>query len=189
MEEVIENTVEAMDEVKSFRQDTDVKMKLYFIAEDMPRFFPMDMEVELNAAAAFDRVDNEMVTLMDIDFTGADSDSFAMDLESYLVDDVMYLMIDYPVVYPMWTKSEMQGIFPQQMYNFQILTEFLQMAGVEVMGTERKEGINCYVLEITPDVGQIFLSLMLPAVEYDTGYPESDLEIIGEIFSDFSIKL
>ena len=187
--EVIDNMVSAMGEVETFRQDTDVTMQLYFMAEDMPSFFPLDIDVELNAVTAHDLVNNEMETVMDLVITGADDDSLKMDMALYIVDMTMYMMVDLPIVSPMWTKSEMPDMFMQQTDNFQILTELLQMAGMEITGTERKEGVNCYVLEATPDIGEMFKSLMLPAGGYDTGYPESDLEVIDEIFSNFSVKL
>jgi hypothetical protein len=98
-------------------------------------------------------------------------------------------MVDFPIISPMWTKSEIPGEYTKLMDSSQILTGVLQMVGMEITGTERKEGVNCYVLEITPDISQIFSSLMEVAGEYDAGYPESDLEVIDEIFSDFSVKL
>ena len=39
-EEIMDNVVKAMDEVESYQQDTNMTMKLYFMAEDMPNFSP-----------------------------------------------------------------------------------------------------------------------------------------------------
>ena len=187
--EIIDNMVKAMDEVETYRQDTDVTMQLYFMAEDVPSFSPLDIDVELNAVTAHDLVNNNMETVMDVVIAGADDDSIKVEIATYLIDMTMYVMVDFPIVSPMWTKSEIPGMYTQQIDNFQTLAEVLQMAGMEITGTERKEGINCYVLELTPDISQIFNSLMGLAGEYDAEYSESDLEVIDEIFSDFSVKI
>ena len=187
--EVEDNMVKAMGEVETYRQDTDMTLQLYFMAEDMPSFFPLDIDVELNAVTAHDLVNNEMETVMDLVITGADDDSLKMDMALYIVDMTMYMMVDLPIVSPMWTKSEMPDMFMQQTDNFQILTELLQMAGMEITGTERKEGVNCYVLEVTPDINQVLESLMGLTDGYDAGYYESDWERVDEIFSDFSVKI
>ena len=187
--EIIDNMMEAMGEVETYRQDTDMAMQLYFMAEDTPSYFPLDIDVELNAVTAHDVVNNNMETVMDVVIVGADDDSLKMEIATYLIDTTMYVMVDFPIISPMWTKSEIPGMYTPQMDNSQILTEVLQMAGMEITDTERKEGINCYVLEITPDIGQIFKSLILPAEEYDAGITETEWEIIDEIFNDFSVKI
>lgn len=188
-EEVMEKVVEAMNEVDTYQQDTDVTMQLYLMAEDTPSFFPLDINIELNAETAHDLVNNDMETVIDIVITGEDDDSIKMNMALYIVDETMYVMVDLPVISPMWTKSSLPGMFFQQMGDYQTLMEILQMAGLEVTGAERKEGVNCYVLEITPDISQIFRSLMLPADAFDDAYLESDLEVIDEIFQDFSVKM
>ena len=187
--EVIDNVVEAMGEVESYRQDTDITMQLYFMAEDMPSFFPLDMDLEMNMETACDLVNNETEAIIDMKIAGADDDSLEMDFALYIVDDTMYVMMDYPIISPMWMKSDIPWMYAQQMNDHKVLMEVLQRAGIEVAGTERKEGTNCYVLEVTPDIGQILESLIGQLGVYDGGYSESDLEMIDEIFQDFSVKL
>ena len=104
-----------------------------------------------------------METIMDVIVAGAEKDSVKMEVALYIVDMTMYIMIDFPVLSPMWMKSAIPGIYTQQMDYLQIPINVLQMAGIEIAGTERKEGINCYVLEVTPDITEIFKALMLPA--------------------------
>jgi len=189
VDEVIDNMVEAMGEVESFRNDTEVKIQLYFMAEDMPGFFPLDLDLELNAAGAHDLVNHEMETVMNLLVTGADDDSLKMDMSVYMVDEEMYVMMDYPVISPMWIKSEIPGTYMQETDDFGVFVKLFQFMGMEITGRERKEGVNCYVLEAKPDIRRLFASFLLPAGDYDTGYNESDWEIIEEIFQDFSVKL
>ena len=63
---MIDNIVEAMEEVESYRQDTEMTMQLYLMAEDTPSYFPLDMDIELNAETTHDLVNNKMKTIMDI---------------------------------------------------------------------------------------------------------------------------
>ena len=78
-----------------------------------------------------------------------------MDMALYIVDRTMYFMVDLPVISPMWMKDDIPGMFSQQMDDYQILMGLLQIADMEMTGTERKEGVNCYVLETTPDIVEI----------------------------------
>jgi hypothetical protein len=189
VDDVIDSMVEAMGQVESFRHDAEIKMQLYFMAEDMPVFFPLDIDMDLNAVGAHDLVNHEMETVMNLVVTGADNDSLKMDVSFYIIEDEMYVMFDYPVLSPMWMKSEIPGTYMQEIDDLGVFIELFQLLDMEITGTERKEGVNCYVLEARPDISRMFASFLLPADEYNTGYSEADWEIIEEIFRDFSMKL
>lgn len=189
VDDVIDSMVEAMGQVESFRYDTEIKMQLYFMAEDMPGFFPLDIDIDLNAVGAHDLVNYEMETVMNLLVTGADNDSLKMDVSFYIVDEEIYVMVDYPVISPMWMKSPIPRTYTQQMDSLQVLMGMLRLADIEITGTERKDGVSCYVLEIEPDISRIFTSVMLSTQDYDTGDYESDLETIEKVFKDFSVKL
>lgn len=187
--EVIDNVVIAMNEVETFQQDTDVTMQLYFMAEDMPSFFPLDIDIDLNAVTAHDLVNQAMKTAIELVVTGADEDSIKVEMELYTLDGNIYVMMDYPILSPMWNKSEIPEMLTQQMDASRILTELLQRMDMEVTGTESKEGVNCYVLEAAPDIGRIIESLAGLAGEYDPGLSDSDREMIDRIFQDFTVKV
>lgn len=187
--EVIDNVIDAMSEVETYQQDMDIALQLYFMAEDMPSFFPLDIDIDLNAVTAHDLVNQAMKTAIELVVTGADEDSIKVEMELYTLDGNIYVMMDYPILSPMWNKSEIPEMLTQQMDASRILTELLQRMDMEVTGTESREGVNCYVLEAAPDIGRIIESLAGLAGEYDPGLSDSDREMIDRIFQDFTVKV
>jgi len=102
----------------------------------------------------------------------------------YLIGDMFYWM-DFRETDPMWTKSEMPEEYWEEMRQVEPQIELLEAAQVEVIGSERIGGIDCYVLEVTPDLEQLNqLSLRLAYQEAQ----DVTEEFLQEIFRSFSVK-
>ncbi len=77
-----------------------------------------------------------------------------------------------------WEESQQMGWGESQI-------ELLEAAQVEVISSERVDGIDCYVLEVTPDLEQLWqLSNHLHFDEV----PDVTEEYLQEIFRSFSVK-
>ncbi len=63
--------------------------------------------------------------------------------------------------------------------------ELLEAAQVEVIGSERVGGIDCYVLEVTPDLEQLWQ--LSNHLHFDEA-PDVTEEYLQEIFRSFSVK-
>jgi hypothetical protein len=88
-----------------------------------------------------------------------------MKVEMYVIDGMMYAKPEASGEEPMWIKSKapaeawgsLSGV--SGLNNYQAL---LQTAQVEVIGSDRVEGIDCYVLKLTPEMGELYQTAMDP---------------------------
>ena len=131
----------------------------------------------------------------------------------YLVDNTFYMMTDALGMGPMWMKleitemeelTEMEGMeeLPEEYldpaYLLELQTEFqaefLEALDIEVTGSARVGGIDCYVLESNPDMERLWQVVM---EMYETmGLDMSDMADMpedveyrhDEMFNSFSVK-
>ncbi len=111
-----------------------------------------------------------------------------MGMEMYVIGDMMYMLGEIPGMEPTWTKSEMPEEYWEEMSQVEPQIELLEVAQVEVIGSERVGGIDCYVLEVTPDLEQLW-QLFMQQVEMAGGEaPAFTEELLEEMFRNFSVK-
>ena len=125
-------------------------------------------------------------------------DEMDMEMEMYLVDNTFYMMMDIPLMgpEPTWMKFEMPGEMPGVYWDptdlMELQTEFLEALEFEVTGSEIVSGVDCYVMEVTADIGQLW-ELVMQQVE-ETGMGMEDIleefeEMLGDIIRDYSMKM
>ena len=65
----------------------------------------------------------------------------------------------------------------------------LEAADIEVLKEARRENIRCYVVQITPDLAELF-QLLMNQMQASLGeISSSELEQISQMFHDFSVKM
>jgi outer membrane lipoprotein-sorting protein len=96
-----------------------------------------------------------------------------MEMEMYLINSTMYtkMNLGMPGLPPQWTKREMpvgyeeswasQNQLEQQM-------ELLNISEVELLADEEVNGVDCYVLEIVPDMEKFWNSTMAVVMDRST---------------------
>jgi hypothetical protein len=116
-------------------------------------------------------------------------------MEAYLIDGIGYLMTDDPETGRVWEKEEITEADWEEaiaMINLsEIQAEVMETAEVEVIGSERVSGVDCYVLQITPDMEQLWETAMeqeTPGLEEETALLELIEGMPIEIFQDLSVK-
>ena len=165
-EEVIEGLVDTHLDVKSYEMEGKavLKMELDIPEEEKSLGIPMDVDVEIDIKSSFDAAGEEMMMSMDIGMDMVGEATIKMAMEMYLVDAWMYMMVDAPMTSPQWTKTEMSyGEFLEEMESIDFTEtqmEFLKSGEITITGVEKIDGIDCYVLEIIPDMGKLWEILM-----------------------------
>jgi outer membrane lipoprotein-sorting protein len=164
-EEIIEKLVGVQADVKSYEMEGNMDMKMVLdIPEEEMAGVPANVDVLVDINGAFDANDEEMMMAMDIDLGMAEEATIKMAAEFYLIDDWMYVMIDAPMMNPQWMKTEVSysEAFEEMisMDFTQTQTEFLQSSDIVVTGKETLDGIECYVLEVSPDMSKLWEILM-----------------------------
>jgi len=111
----------------------------------------------------------------------------------YNVDGMMFVMPQAPGDEPRWATQELSADIWEAMTGISSLTkykELLKTAQVDVIGSEKVKGADCYVLQLTPDIGQLYQIIMDPAGGGGTGGILSSVpeEFLQEIIRSFSVK-
>ena len=188
-EEIIDNVIEAMGSAETCRAEGDMTMQLYFMAEEMPNFFPLDIEITADVDATYDIGDKEMEITGEVGFAGPDEEPIEIEMAMYLADEVIYIMYDVPIISPYWMKSGLPPGFERMIIKGIEQGAILNMGDVVVVGEERKEGNNCYLLQIDIDLKKIIGQLLLPA-QYSSGdMLEDELGELDQISSDITVKI
>jgi hypothetical protein len=146
----------------------------------------------MEMTGAFDNKEKKMSMVMDMNMAAPDEEPMKMAMEMYYVDGWMYAMIDIPLMSPQWMKSEvpyadvmgeMEGIdFSQSML------DMLTAAEAVVTGMETVEGMDCYVIELTPDMQKFWDMAMQQTQMTGDEMPELPVDVLEEMMRDVSVK-
>ena len=195
-EEIIDGVIEAMDDIRT--QEFDIDMTLDMAGEAEDEAFEMTMEMSMSGAV--DIVNRQMRMEMAMNMAMPEEGEMDMGVEMYLLDDEVYMTMDVPGMDPAWMKSELTEEQWEEMMEVINLAdsqlEILELANVSVAGIEEIKGVECYVLQLTPNAEQLWNlaqeQMQLPGQEFP-GFSEFlDEDVIEqrllEIFKSFSVK-
>jgi hypothetical protein len=187
--EIIDSVIEAMGSVETCRMEGDMTVQLYFMAEEMPSFFPLDMEMTANAEAECDLVSEEIKIAGEFGFAGPDEEPIKVEVAMYLMDEEIYLMYDMPIISPYWMKSALPPAFENMIAQGRKLRGISAVGDFEVIGRERKEGTNCYLLQINTDLKEIIQSILQAAQYPFGGMGEGELAQLEKINNDIMVRV
>jgi hypothetical protein len=189
-QEIADGVIESLDDTRTYQFDMDMTMDIAGEAEGES----IEMIMEMDSSGAFDLDDRQM--MMDITMIVAvpEEDEMEMGMEMYLVDDMMHIMMEIPFVGAMWMKAEVPAESWQEvsgeMNQIESLVGMLSTAQVKVTGSEIVGGTDCYVVELTPDVEQLWQMAMQQVQQAGeiAEFPDVTEELLSEMFRDFSVK-
>jgi len=188
-EEIVDGVVEAWPSVKTQEFDMDMAMDMTGEAEGES----LEMTMEMSFSGALDVTNKELRADISMDMNVPGEEAMVVAMTLYVVDGTGYVMMDIPEMGPMWMKTDLAaanwGEISEGLAQTDSQIELLKTAQVEVVGSEKVEGVDCYVLQLIPaDMEQLWQTLMEGAEVADTGMPDVAEEFIQEMFRDFSVK-
>ncbi|MBA7560850.1 hypothetical protein ES708_02481 [subsurface metagenome] len=188
-QEIINGVFESLDDISTYQFDMDMAMEAAGEAEG--EAFEMTMTMGFSGALDLENRQMRADTTMSMALPG--EDEMEMGMEMYIIDDVGYMMTDMLGMEPTWMKSEISEAdweeVSEGMSQAESQIELLQGAQVEVIGSETVKGIDCYVLQLTPDMGQLWQTVMQQTqVAGEEILPEVDEIFLEEVFRSFSVK-
>ena len=192
-QEIIDGVIEALDDIRTYELDMDMTMDMAGEAEGEA----FEMTMTMGISGALD-VENRQVGLdMTMNTALPGEDEMDMVMEMYLIGNMAYMMMDEPETGPMWMKQEISETdweelseqLSEQIAMTEPQIELLQTAQVKVIGSEKVKGVDCYVLQLTPDMEQLWqLVMQQTALTGEEMLPELAEELLQEMFCSFSVK-
>jgi len=183
-QEIVDGVIESLDDIRTYQFDMDMTMDIAGEAEGEA----VEMTMVMDGSGTLDLENRQMRMDMTMSMAMTGEDEIEMAMEMYLIGDMMYMMMEIPEMGPMWIKSEMPEGYWEEMSQVEPQIELLEAAQVEVIGSERVGGIDCYVLQLTPDLEQLWQIVMQQAEVTGGEMPDVTEELLEEMFRSFSVK-
>ena len=185
-QEIVNGATQAHINIKTYQMDMDMLMEM--TGEAMGE--SLDMTMDVIARGAMDIENNQMQMDMVTTMTML-GEAMDVEMEMYLIGNTMYTMTDIPFMGATWTKSEMPGgtweETAEQWGGPNTYVGLLELAEIKVTGSEIVNGVDCYVVEVTPDMEKLW-ELAGQQTELTGGVPDIDEEFLDEVFQNYSVK-
>ena len=185
IDQLATNVTSAMENIETYQFDMDMGMTMDVTGGTEEGKITMDATG--NGAASLVDQKMKMMMTMAMDIPGMGKET--MEQESYLVEGWMYVRQSLAGMDLGWMKTEM----PEEMWETQNpldqQTEFLtggDLSLVKSLGSEKVAGVDCYVLEVTPDM--VDLANYLSQQQGMEGLTPADLTKLVVAIKQFSIK-
>ena len=169
-EQIRDAVIKASDDIKTVRMDTGTQGNGTL---DM-RIEGTDYRITVlqmgNTTTENDLVNDKMHMLSqtrsklesqpELQNLGNESQITDMTVESYLIDNVMYTKSYGAETTTTWTEQRLTEESRETFNQLAQEMNMLESAPVELLGSEQLDGIDCYVLRVTPDVGEMYQTMM-----------------------------
>jgi len=150
-EQVLENTMAAQADVESFQLDATITVDV-----QSPE---ADASISANADCALDLKDKEIEAIASVAMS-IPGMTMNVEMEAYAVDGYIYMMTSM-FGQEEWTKQAIPAETWQTIENSQgQIDSLLEAVEAEIVKEESLNGIDCYVLALTPDLDQLQQALL-----------------------------
>jgi len=185
-QEIVDGATQALGDVRTYQFEITTTMDVTGESEGEDFEGAMTMEY----GGALDLENSQMsisaTATMNTAMTGADYTD--MSTETYVIDDMMYMMTETSDAGITWMKTAMPTEYWARIDQIEAQVEILGTSQIEVTGSEKVGGVDCYVLEVTPDKGQLWRLFMQQMGMTSDMMPDIGQEFLSEIFRSFSVK-
>jgi hypothetical protein len=189
-EELMSRVFEAMEGVDSYKEEMDVTMQFYFEGADYTPDMPLSADIAADSLVILDVANEEMAMTMGCDVSGEDED-FTMKIEVaiYLVDGMLYTLLDVPMIPGEWNKSPLPEDYWGKMSCAEMQMKLLEASNFEVIGKERKENVECYVVQMEPDLVQLFKMIIEHTILPAGAMLDEEFDMSTDMVKNCSVKM
>jgi hypothetical protein len=191
-QEIIDNAIESFDDIKTYQFELD--MTMYVVGEAEGEAHEQTMTMDNSGTLDIENVQMEADLNMKTNIVLPQEEEIVMGVEMYIIDSIMYAKPEAPGEEPTWMKSELPSIaweVQKGLSGLENYNELLATAQVEITGSEKVKGVDCFMLEVSPDLEQLYKTATNVTGASDTGgmlLPPIPEELLQDIFSSFSVK-
>ena len=184
-QEIVESVVASWADIRTYQFDMHMTMDMAGEFEDEA----VETSMVTESSGMLDLENKQMKMDMTMNMVVPGEDKTETGMEMYLIGDMMYMMMDVPGMGPMWMKSETPEGTWDRMSQTESQIELLKTAQVNIIGSEKVSGVDCYVLQLVPDAEQLWkLAMQQAQVSEEAMMPDVTEELLKEIFRSFSVK-
>lgn len=151
-EQIVANALGAYDDITTVKMDMDMTMAMEAAGGEEPMNYQMNMK----ARGSVNIPETEMAMAMTMDVDIPETGTQNMSTDFYVVDNWMYMKIGMSGLGEQWIKSKLDETMWAQQNQLDQQMQLLKSAiKTQALGKEVVDGVECYVLEITPDMAAL----------------------------------
>jgi hypothetical protein len=183
-QEIVDNATQALDSISSYQFELTMNMDV--TGESEGENFEGNVATDYSGALDLENRKMKIAVTMDTSRTGTEDTHLSN--ETYFVGDWMYTTTDIPDMGITWIKTVIPAGYWQQMNQVESQLEILGTSQIEVVGSETVGGVDCYVLEVTLDLEELWTLFMQQIGVTSDLMPDIAPELLDEIFQSYSAK-
>jgi len=149
-EEIVARVIETLDEINTchFDVDTTASSTVKFEGDEF------ETATNMNSSGVLDQENTrmQMDSAMNMEVPG--EGEMAAEMEVYVLGGTSYMMIKKPGTDSTWMRSNILTVKLRQISQIEYQEVYLNASEVTVTGSETVGGIDCYVLQVTPNIEQ-----------------------------------
>jgi len=180
---IVEKTLDASQEVKTCTFDMIMKMNMEVASADSSKV----MKIKLDGIFDVDNAAKKMKAVIYIIMEEIGVELKQATMELYVLDDKQYTKFNEPGVPSYWQVEELSAGTWESMHYWEHHVDLLQKSKIELLGTEKVNGIDCYAMKLSPDMVE-FLKMMLAEQQLGQQFSEEELDIVTTMLSSFFVR-
>ena len=183
-EGIVDRVLQSIYDINTYQFDLDMTMNAQ--AEYKGEAFEANMTLDMSGVC--DNLNRRIRAEMIMNMTSFEEDQTEISMEIYLIGNTEYIFIQSPDTEPIWVKSQMPIGTWREIAQAESQIILLESAKVELIGSDEVRGVDCYVLQVTPNLEQLW---EITTQQLELGGQEGfdiEEEFVREMFRGMSMK-
>ena len=182
-ESIVGKTLDASQEVKTCTFDMSMKMNTIIASADSSKV----MKIKLDGVFDIDNVAKKMKAIIDVVMEEVGVEVEQATLELYVLDNKQYTKLDQPGIPSHWQVEDLSAGTWESMHYWEHHVDLLQKSEIELLGTEKVNNIDCYAVQLSPDMAE-FLKMMLAEQQLGQQFSEEEIDIVTTMLSSLFVR-
>lgn len=182
-ESIVGKTLDASQEVKTCTFDMSMKMNTIIASADSSKV----MKIKLDGVFDIDNVAKKMKAIIDVVMEEVGVEVEQATLELYVLDNKQYTKLDQPGIPSHWQVEDLSAGTWESMHYWEHHVDLLQKSEIELLGTEKVNNIDCYAMQLSPDMAE-FLKMMLAEQQLGQQFSEEEIDIVTTMLSSLFVR-
>ncbi|MBA7672165.1 hypothetical protein ES703_80339 [subsurface metagenome] len=182
-ESIVGKTLDASQKVKTCTFDMSMKINTIIASADSSKV----MRIKLDGVFDIDNVAKKMKAIIDVVMEEVGVEVEQATLELYVLDNKRYTKLDQPGIPSHWQVEDVSAGTWESMHYWEHHVDLLQKSEIELLGTEKVNNIDCYAVQLSPDMAE-FLKMMLAEQQLGQQFSEEEIDIVTTMLSSLFVR-
>ncbi len=182
-ESIVGKTLDASQKVKTCTFDMSMKINTIIASADSSKV----TRIKLDGVFDIDNVAKKMKAIIDVVMEEVGVGVEQATLELYVLDNKQYTKLDQPGIPSHWQVEDLSAGTWESMHYWEHHVDLLQKSEIELLGTEKVNNIDCYAVQLSPDMAE-FLKMMLAEQQLGQQFSEEEIDIVTTMLSSLFVR-